>query len=107
MHFITALHHNGVIHGDAVIRNALFRERDGQVLWIDFEFATVINPESSKEERAQFARKAQEELEAFDLEIERREASSTSHPDNNTSQERIPSQTKTNQGFASCCCTND
>ena len=44
------IHEQGVLHGDVAPRNALFRERDGKVLWIDFQSAKVFN-DSLEEEK--------------------------------------------------------
>ena len=57
------LHSLGVIHGDVALRNILFRETDGAVLWIDFEFASIMTNEN------ELSLQATEELRAFEQEL--------------------------------------
>ena len=38
---LRALHAAGLLHGDVALRNAVWRERDGAVLWVDFERAEI------------------------------------------------------------------
>jgi len=45
-----------VLHGDVELRNALWRERDGAVLWVDLEFAEL------RDEVAEFAAAAEREV---------------------------------------------
>jgi len=40
------IHEKGVLHGDVELRNAVRRESDGAVLWIDFEFAECVQGET-------------------------------------------------------------
>ena len=35
------MHAAGVLHGDVELRNAVWREKDGQVLWVDLELARL------------------------------------------------------------------
>ena len=41
LHSLRALHGHGVLHGDVELRNAVVRELDGTVLWVDLEFAAL------------------------------------------------------------------
>jgi len=58
---LCALHQHGVLHGDANLRNAVCRDSDGQVLWVDLEMATLrddVTPEV-------FAERAKREMSAL------------------------------------------
>jgi tRNA A-37 threonylcarbamoyl transferase component Bud32 len=37
------IHARGILHGDVEPQNAVFRERDGAVLWVDFEFSRILD----------------------------------------------------------------
>ena len=60
---LTALHEAGVLHGDVALRNAVRRERDGAVLWIDFEQSQV----SHDVDPAEFHALAQKELDELKM----------------------------------------
>lgn len=53
------IHQVGVLHGDIALRNCVWRERDGAVLWVDFEMAHVCQAE---DDAARFDAEAKEEL---------------------------------------------
>jgi len=53
---LRALHAAGVLHGDAELRNAVWRERDGAVLWMNLEMAML------RDEVNEFAAKAEREV---------------------------------------------
>ena len=53
------LHENGVMHGDIELRNAVRRESDGAVLWVDLEFAELVEGDA-------LVQGAQQEMDAFD-----------------------------------------
>lgn len=38
---LRTIHAAGLIHGDVALRNVVLRERDGAVLWVDFELAKL------------------------------------------------------------------
>jgi len=57
-----ALHARGVVHGDAELRNAVFREADGKVLWVDLEFAS-LRPDGDADEWEREAEADLQELE--------------------------------------------
>ncbi len=66
---LAELHARGVAHGDAFLRNALYRESDRKVLWVDFEFARFSN-EPLSELTEDFSELVRKEKEAFNLELE-------------------------------------
>jgi hypothetical protein len=46
---LCSLHKHGIIHGNVSPRSALYREKDGNVLWTDFEFSTILSEETAAE----------------------------------------------------------
>ena len=56
------LHRLGVIHGDMELRNAVRREKDGAVLWVDLEFARF---KADCAVQADFDKLAEEEMRAL------------------------------------------
>ena len=59
---LSQLHARGVIHGDVELRNAVWRAKDGLVLWVDLEFAEL----KQDLEPNVFDKKAQEEMIGLD-----------------------------------------
>jgi len=59
---LRALHARGVVHGDAKLRNVVFREADGKVLWVDLEFAS-LRPDGDADEWEREAEADLQELE--------------------------------------------
>ena len=57
---LRALHSAGVTHGDVALRNAVWRERDGAVLWVDLERSKLARGDFA--DAAAFAREAQQEV---------------------------------------------
>ena len=43
------MHSLGVLHGDIAVRNMVYHDRDGQVLFIDFEFSELITEENASQ----------------------------------------------------------
>lgn len=60
------LHKRGVIHGDPLLQNVVFRVSDGRALWLDFELSTLQNELASE---TQFATMAEQELAFFDAQL--------------------------------------
>jgi len=110
------LHRHEVIHGDAVPRNAIYRAEDGRVLWIDFEFASLLVPNATEEQRVRFDEEARMELETFnkelalipepmDARIPSCAAAATEVVDASPKAKRSsPSKVKRSKVFATCCC---
>jgi tRNA A-37 threonylcarbamoyl transferase component Bud32 len=59
------LHALGVVHGDLALRNAVWRERDGAVLWLDFEMARVRGKGVPADEFASLAEQEEAELQVL------------------------------------------
>ena len=57
---LQAMHGGGVLHGDIALRNAVWRERDGAVLWVDLERSKLRAGHKS------FVADAQREMRALD-----------------------------------------
>jgi len=57
------IHDEGVLHGDVALRNAVRRERDGAVLWVDFEASRVAGDDV---DASVFHVEALRELDALD-----------------------------------------
>ena len=85
---LRAVHDAGVLHGDVALRNAVRRERDGAVLWVDLEFAEVLGEgEHQRDGDDALARRAAKEMALLDAEFDRvqREHRSTSSSRSRTS----------------------
>jgi serine/threonine protein kinase len=120
------LHDSGVIHGDVALRNALLRDSDGAILWVDFEFASVRSrkdgdddDDGNEEEDEEFARSAQWEQTVLDRELDHEptlpetrpptpplSASPSSPRHGNDPKASVHRTNKRTKVFAHCCCTS-
>ena len=65
------LHEHGVLHGDVALRNAVLREGDGAVLWVDLEMAKVVGKNVSPDDFHVMAEDEFRQLEACFNEAEK------------------------------------